>query len=296
MYDQAHKLKQIKRQRQEIKKTTSNAKVYCITSGKGGVGKTNISVNLALTLQDLGKKVLLVDADLGLANIDVVAGIYPKYNLSHILNSGKLITDVLTKGPRGITILSGASGLCDMADIAQFELNILIKAFEAIAENYDILIIDTGAGISKNVLSFVKSADEVIVVTTPEPSSITDAYAMIKLIYSKVEKINIIVNRASRPKEADFTARKICNVAEKYLKANNIYYIGYILDDKTVSNSNMHQIPFYIKYPKSAATKCIKDICHRLLFGEKSLATVKTNPYNWLKRFLSIVKKEPGGR
>lgn len=298
MYNQASKLEELVKKKHQNKNKTSNdknVKVYCVTSGKGGVGKTNISVNLALVLQELGNKVLLIDADLGLANIDIITGMYPKYDLSHILSEGKSISEVLLQGPLGITILPGASGLCDLADISMLDLNILINAFSGIAENFDILIIDTSAGISKNVLNFVRSADEAIVVTTLEPSSITDAYAIIKLIYKNVDKINIIVNRTSNSSDADFTAEKLLRVSNKYLGID-LAYLGFLFEDKAVNLSNMAQTPFYLKYPNSCATKCIKSIGSKLTGKKSSLSKGKTTFTSWFQKIMSFIVKKPGGK
>lgn len=297
IYDQASKLKKLVKEKRQARKDTlhsRNVKVFCVTSGKGGVGKTNISVNLALVLQKLGKKVLLVDADLGLANIDIVTGICPKYDISHILTEGKSIREVLQVGPLGLTILPGASGLCDLADISRSDLKILINAFTGIAENFDILIIDTSAGISKNVLNFIMSSDEVIVVTTLEPSSITDAYAIIKLTYKYVDKIHIIVNRTSNSSDADFTANKIISVAQKYL-GTNILYLGYMIEDESVSLANMSQTPFYLKYPDSLAAKCIKKLGHKLLDCKCSLPESETTISSWFRKIMSFIVRRPGG-
>lgn len=298
IYNQASKLKELVMKKNQNKNKTlhdKNVKVYCVTSGKGGVGKTNISVNLALVLQELGNKVLLIDADLGLANIDIVTGIYPKYDISHILSEGKSIQDILLQGPSGITILPGASGLYDLADISLLDLNVLINAFSGIAENFDILIIDTSAGISKNVLNFVRSSDEAIVVTTLEPSSITDAYAIIKLVYKYVDKVNVIVNRACNSNDAEFTANKLLRVSHKYLNIN-VKYLGYMLEDRTVNLSNMNQVPFYIKYPNSPATKCIKTIGSKLVDSRYLPSKGETTINSWFRKIMSFIVKKPGGR
>ncbi len=233
MYEQALKLRKIMTEKNISGSLTGNVRVYCVTSGKGGVGKTNLSVNMGLILQNMGKKVLIIDADLGLANIDVVAGLYPKYNLSHILSIGKSIQDVILEGPMGISILPGASGICDLANITSTELEILIDSFSSIANAFDIIIIDTGAGISKNVISFIHSSDEVIVVTTPEPSAVTDAYAIIKIAHRYCDYIHLVVNKTDNYKEAEYTMEKLSNAAKKFLDIK-INYLGFILEDKTI--------------------------------------------------------------
>jgi flagellar biosynthesis protein FlhG len=296
MYEQASKLRQIMADICTSKISSGNLKVYCITSGKGGVGKTNISVNIALALQCLGKRVLLIDADLGLANVDVVTGLYPKHNISHLLNSDSLIEDVLLKGPMGVMILPGASGLYDLANISTFELSTLIDAFNKVKKDFDYILIDTGAGISKNVLSFIQASDEVIVVTTPEPSAVTDAYAIIKLIHKHFEQINVIVNRVDNFKEADYTMEKLTRASQKFLNAH-ITYLGYVLEDKSVYRSNMEQIPFYVKYPNGFASKCITNISKQMLYGvQKQQKTADRTIGSWFKKLLNLMRNEGGGK
>jgi flagellar biosynthesis protein FlhG len=264
-------------------------KVYCVTSGKGGVGKTNLSINLSLVLQELGKRVLLVDADLGLANVDVIAGLYPKYNISHILSREKTINEIILEGPMGIKILPGASGLYEMANLSIMELNFLIKAFNSISQDFDIVIIDTGAGISKHVLSFVRSSDEVIIVTTPEPSAITDAYAVIKLIYKYSQKIHVIINRVDNFRDAEFTVQKISNASRKFLHTD-IDYLGYVLEDRSVFKSNMEQIPFYTRFPESLASKCIANLGRKLLYGEQKPVQYNYTFESWVKKLMAFLR------
>jgi len=274
-------------------KPNKNVKVYCVTSGKGGVGKTNLSVNIGLSLQNMGKKVLLIDGDLGLANIDVVTGLYPKYNLFHILTAGKSIQDIILSGPNGISILPGASGLYELANITSSELEVLINSFNSITDAFDIVIIDTGAGISKNVLSFIQSAHEVIVVTTPEPSSVTDAYAIIKLAYKHCDKINLIVNKVDNYMEAKFTMEKLAKAAKKFLNID-INYLGFVLDDKSVTKANMEQTPFIIKYPNGLASKCLINITNKLLYGQEYTEDSTVTIEGWFKKLMSFIKTNVG--
>lgn len=289
MYEQASRLKQLVKKMHSTK-GTNELKVYSVTSGKGGVGKTNISVNISIALQNLGKKVLLVDADLGLANIDVVTGLNPNYNMSHILYHGKSIKDVMVEGPKGIMILPGASGLYDLANIKTAELEYLLNVFKGISDDFDVVIIDTGAGISKNVLSFVKSSDEAIIITTPEPTAVTDAYALIKIIYKHVEKVHLIVNRAENFKEAEATMHKILRVSRKFL-CFDISYLGYVLEDKIVYKSNMEQVPFYINYPNGLASKCITIIGEQLAYGEHAIQNNCKTIDIWFNKLMSFIRK-----
>lgn len=293
MYEQASKLRQIIAKRHLSENpSNNNVRVYCITSGKGGVGKTNLSVNLGIFLQSLGKRVLVIDADLGLANIDVVTGLYPKYNLSHILTTGKSIQDIILDGPKGITILPGGSGIYDLANITDTKLEILIKSFRGISDSYDIIIIDTSAGISKNVMNFIRSSDEVIVVTTPEPSAVTDAYALIKIAHKYCNNLHLVVNKADNFKEAEFTMEKLLKVTQKFLNTH-INYLGFVLEDKTVYKSNMEQIPFCIRYPNGLASKCITNIGNQLIYGEQGQET-KLTVDGWFKKLISLIKTNTG--
>jgi flagellar biosynthesis protein FlhG len=289
MYEQASKLKKIMDEKHHREAPQGTLKVYCVTSGKGGVGKTNLSINLSLVLQELGKRVLLVDADLGLANVDVIAGLYPKYNISHILSREKTINEIILEGPLGIKILPGASGLYEMANLSIMELNFLIKAFNSISQDFDIVVIDTGAGISKHVLSFVQSSDEVIIVTTPEPSAVTDAYAVIKLIYKYSQKIHVIINRVDNFRDAEFTVQKISNASRKFLHTD-IDYLGYVLEDRNVFKSNMEQIPFYTRFPDSLASKCIAILGRKLLYGEQKPVQYNYTFEGWVKKLMAFLR------
>ena len=295
MYEQASKLRQIMNSKNSSENVPKNVKVFCVTSGKGGVGKTNLSVNMAIAMQSMGKRVLLVDADLGLANIDVVSGLYPRYNISHFLSFGKPIEEILIKGPRGITILPGASGLGSLADMTTAEVNRLVAGFGRIGMAFDIIIIDTGAGISRNIISFINSSDEVIVVSTPEPSSVTDAYAIIKMIHTYQKKIHVIVNRVDNFKEAKYTMEKLERVSRKFLNIK-VNYLGYVLEDRIVYRANMAQTPFYIKYPNGLASKCITNIGKTLLFGDKVPNKDTNTIETWFKKLAFFIRKDQGAK
>jgi len=293
MNDQASKLREIVKQRSIQNRPCCDVKVISIASGKGGVGKTNISINLAIAMQKMGKKVLLVDADLGLANVNVVAGLNHQYNISHILTLGKSINEIIIDGPAGIKILPGASGLGEMADISYIDLNVLIRAFKSIAYAFDIIIIDNGAGISKSVISFIQSSDEIIIVTTPEPSALADAYVLLKLTYKYFDKIHLIINRVENFKEAQFALEKLSKVSRKFLN-KDINYLGYILEDKTVFKANMEQVPFYIGYPNSLASKCITNACQKLLFGNVSITQKPSTVEGWFKKLIHFLHNGMG--
>ncbi|HHX24462.1 MAG TPA: MinD/ParA family protein [Thermoanaerobacterales bacterium] len=294
MYEQASKLRHIVAQKKTSIYKPKNIKVYCVSSGKGGVGKTNVSVNIAIALQSMGERILIIDADLGLANIDVVSGLYPKYNLSHILTLGKPISDVILEGPMGVSILPGASGIQKMANLSDNDLRIIADSFKSIESNYDKIIIDTGAGISDNVISFIKSSNEVIVVTTPEPTAVTDAYALIKIAYRYCDNINVIVNKADNYKEAKHTMEKLFKAAEKFLNIK-INYLGFLLEDRAVHRSNMVQTPFYIKHPDSLASKCILNISKKLLHDEGQVPNEPVSTIDsWFRKLMTVIKEGMG--
>ncbi|ADL07880.1 MinD/ParA family protein [Thermosediminibacter oceani] len=290
MNDQASKLRSLEKRRVHQVKVSNSVRVIAVTSGKGGVGKTNFSVNVSIALQEMGKSVLLIDADLGLANVDLLMGLNPKFNLFHVLAGQKSINDIILDGPGGIKIIPGASGLYNLANLSQTEIDGLIKAFNNIDLPLDIIVIDTGAGISKNVMSLVRASKEVVVVTTPEPTSLTDAYAVIKLVHKDVEKIHLVVNKADNFKTAEATAQRLTNASLKFL-STSINYLGFILEDKTVFRSNMEQVPFYVRFPSSLPSKCVMNIGRRLLEGELDFPVREQTVGGWIKKFLSFMRK-----
>ncbi len=266
--DQAETLLKIMKEKQTNNLThsdsTTGSRIITVTSGKGGVGKTSLSTNLAIALSQMGKEVILMDADLGLANVNVMLGIIPKYNLYNVIKGQKTIKDIITDTTIGIKIIAGASGFSQLADLTHDEKTVFIKELEKL-DFADIIIIDTGAGISDNVLSFVLAANEIIVVTTPEPTAITDAYGIIKSIASKNIDANIklIINRVQNYLEASKVADRVINIAGQFLNIS-IDYLGYIQEDSTVSKAVVSQQPFIHVSPKSKASNCIRNISLRL--------------------------------
>lgn len=264
-----------------VKKST--ARVICVTSGKGGVGKTNFTANLAISLSNQDKKVVVIDADLGLANVDVVLGVLSKYTLLDVINNNKDITEIMSTGPNGIKVISGGSGIIDLVDMSKESLNKLINQFNKIYDYADIILIDTGAGLSKSVLSFVFAAEETIVVTTAEPTSLTDAYAMIKNIgfHDKEKKIKIIINRVESIAEGKIAFEKLKNACEKFLNMK-IEKLGFLTDDNNVSKAVKLQKPFVIEYPNAAISKSIKLIALKLtnsIVGEKDYEESKSESF-----------------
>ena len=277
MKDQAEKLRQMFSNLQddeaavvaEKNDKTKTARVITITSGKGGVGKTNFSINLGIKLLELGLKVLIIDADLGLSNIDIMLGSNTRYNLSDVINGKKDILEIMEEGPKGLKFISGGSGMQELFRIGKAQLNSILLQLGKLDEEADVILIDTGAGLSDSVLSFVYATDEVIIVTTPEPTSITDAYALIKTIAKKDSNktIKLVINRAEDGKEAEYLFKKFNGVTESFLGIT-LQNLGYIINDPNVIKAVKYQEPFVISYKKTLATKNISDIAQALVNQE----------------------------
>jgi flagellar biosynthesis protein FlhG len=244
------------------------ASVIAITSGKGGVGKSNIAVNLAIKMSEAGKEVVLLDADLGLANADVLCNVVLPSNLSHVIARKKDLRDVMVRGPGGFSLIGGASGLARMADLTESDRHRLVVALDELEEKYDVILIDTGAGISANVLSFTRAADHVLVVTTPEPPAITDAYAVIKVLSRDglERRVSLLVNQVRSVAEARLVHDRIAKVARQFLGVT-IYDAGHVMLDDQVSQSVRKRIPFVVANPRCPASLCLSQLAVRLEQG-----------------------------
>lgn len=251
--------------------SSKKARVITVTSGKGGVGKTNVTINLALALSKKGLKVVILDVDFGLANIDVLFGIIPKYTLLDLIHDEKSIFEVLTEGPDNIKFLSGGSGVEELIRLDRKQLRKFVSNISLLDKLFDVILIDTGAGLSQNVMSFIMAADDIILVTTPEPTAITDAYALVKMVSrrDKKKRIQILINKAESVKEAEEIANKLSVVSEKFL-ALKLLKIGYILYDENVTKSVKMQKPFSIYSPKCQASRNIAEIAEKLFSNSSS--------------------------
>lgn len=265
MTDQAETLREMMRQ-QSPGVSPSHTRIITVASGKGGVGKTNISTNLALAYAKVGKKVILMDADLGLANVNVVLGIIPKFNLYHLIRKQKTMQEIIMDTNYGIQIVAGASGFAKIANLSEDERQNFIEELSQLS-TADVIIIDTSAGVSNNVLSFVAAADEAIIVTTPEPTAITDAYGIIKIIATEIDNLGLslklVVNRVKSVTEGKKVAERVINIAGQFLNLK-VDYLGYVYDDPCVHQAVLRQKPFLINNPKSKASICIHHIVGRL--------------------------------
>ncbi|MCS6984692.1 MAG: MinD/ParA family protein [Leptospiraceae bacterium] len=284
--DQAAVLRQLARTEKQL-----TTKIITITSGKGGVGKTSVSVNLALALAAMGKKVLVFDADLGLANINVLLGVIPKYNLYHVVKGIKTLEEIIIHTPEGVDIIAGASGFSMLANLPEKERQNLLHAFDRLT-GYDIMILDTGAGVSSNVTSFTLPAHEVVVVTTPEPTAITDAYGIIKAIILEApnKQIKLLVNRVSSSLEGKKVAERVINISSQFLNVK-VENLGFIYEDENVVRSIRRQKPYYLLYPKSKASSCLNVVAARLLNQELPPAGEGGGLGQFFRKFFSLQNK-----
>ena len=263
MIDQATQLRSLVMQQRR-----QRASVIAITSGKGGVGKSNIAVNLSIKLASAGKSVVLLDADLGLANADVLCNIDLPFNLSHVIARKKELHEVMVTGPGGFKLIGGASGLARMADLTDFDRRRIVEALGAVEYSADTILIDTGAGISPNVLSFTRAADHVLVVTTPEPTAITDAYAVIKVITKAGmdRGISLLVNQVRSAAEAKTVHDRVAKVAKNFLGVN-VLEAGHMVADDHVRRAVLQRVPFVLSAPKCGASFCITQLAMRFEQG-----------------------------
>lgn len=239
-----------------------------VTSGKGGVGKSNFALNTAIAMAGLGKKVLLVDADTNLANLDLLLGISPKFNLADVVTGNKTMRDIVIPGPGGIDILPGASGDIFMLGLDEQVEFRLLDSFSQLEEDHDVIIIDTGAGLSRQIISYAVSADDVVIVTSQEPTSRADAYAMIKIIsqHRPTLPIHLLVNMVRTADEAIEVYDGLNLVVQTFLKFS-VKYLGYIPFDPNVMASVAAQRPLMIEHPRTSASVAIRMTAHKLLRG-----------------------------
>lgn len=262
-------------------------RIVAVSSGKGGVGKTNFTANLALFYASLNKKVLILDADLGLSNIDVLFGIAPRYNLKHVLLGEKSLREIIVTGPLGIMILPASSGIRELTKLTDTQRLRLISELDNFNLSFDVLLIDTGAGISDNVLFFCSAAQETIVIVTPEPTSLADAYALIKILSRDFTEshFRILVNNARSDKEAFDTFRKLAIVADKFLNLS-VDYLGYLPYDQHVKDAIIAQKGFIAMYPNSNFAKKLANIGKKML--ESDRIDLKDNIQFCLKKALRV--------
>lgn len=267
MTDQASKLRSMVMDNKKIKEKMDKQplKIYSIVSGKGGVGKTNFSINLAIKFQQTGKKVLILDADIGMSNANLLLGIKTPLNLFHFLKGNASLSDIIVTGPQGVHLLSGGSDLLYIENLNYSTQQEIIEKLSNLGI-YDVLIIDNGAGISKQSLTFTIFAHEVILVTTPEPTAITDAYRVLKAIstYKLKDKAKVVINQIHENAYGEEAFNKLLKTSQKFLGLS-IENIGFIYHDAMVSKAIMEQIPIVLRYPNTLASKNLTQINKNLL-------------------------------
>lgn len=245
-------------------------RVFSITSGKGGVGKTNMTGNLALSFSKMGKKVLIFDADFGLANIDIIFGIHPEYNIGHVLSGEKDLSEVIVEVAGGIGIIPAVSGENSMTELQDGQKLSLLSEFEALNDIFDVVLIDTAAGISSNVIYFNLAAEECIVIATGEPTSITDAYGIIKVLNQKgAKRFKLLVNMVKDADEAKTVYFTLSQAADRFLSGVVLEYLGYIPFDSKLRSSVIERTPLMVKYPDSAAGRSITKLAKKLLASDR---------------------------
>lgn len=278
MQDQAEKLRQlVNRLNTKIgteapapKKVSRHCRVVAITSGKGGVGKTNLSVNLGLCMAKKGHRVLVFDADMGLANVDVLLGMIPQFNLVHLLYGQKTLSEIILEGPEGLKVVaSGSGGVQELANLNEAQRAKFLQALEGLHETADVILVDTGAGMHRNVLAFVQAAAEVILVTTPEPTALMDAYGMVKVLHmeQKDPNIRVIVNMAGSQAEADEAGRKLVVLSKKFLDVD-LEYLGYIPRDMGMIKAVREQRPVCLGTPSTPSALSISRLATAILSGK----------------------------
>lgn len=292
MSDQAATLRNL------VGESSRFAKVVTFSSGKGGVGKSNMLCNLSIQLAGLGHRVAIMDMDLGLANLDILLGLSPRFNLGHVMAGQKSLTDIICPGPNDIMFVPGASGVSRMANLRPKERDTLIQKFTELEKMSDLLMIDTGAGLSDNVLQFALASQSLVVVTTPEPTARMDAYALIKTIMSKDASlpVYVILNEVHSPREAELVFNSLLQVCKQHLPKLPIY-LGHVPLDLHVSKAVQQRKPFILEYPHCAASKGLTNVSREFqkLLLPHSAKREDHNPKPFLSKLFSLFSKTPAG-
>jgi len=248
-----------------VNRVNSKKQVIAVTSGKGGVGKTNIVANVGYSLCREGKRVLVFDADLGLGNIDILLGLAPRYNLSHVIAGEKRIRDIIVSGPGDMKILPASSGVQELTRLSEQQKKVVLQEIDELLEDFDVLLIDTAAGISSNVLYFNVAAQDIVVVVTPEPTSITDAYALMKVlsIHHSQQHFNLIINQVSSEQEGHDIYRQLNLVSDRFLDIS-LTYMGYVLLDESITKGVKKQKIASELYPGAESSRCFRRLAKRV--------------------------------
>ena len=282
--DQAEQLRIIKANQQSRLLT----RVIAVTSGKGGVGKSNTAINLAIQFRKMGKRVVILDADFGLANIEIMFGTVPRHNLGDLIYQGKNIKEIITWGPMDVGFISGGSGIANMSNLNRDYLAYIIQNLKELDSITDVVIIDTGAGIADAVLDFLVASGEVLLITTPEPTSITDSYSLLKALYrhphfrEDLTKVKMIANRVEKETEGEILFNKLNAVVKRYLKIP-MTYLGSIPQDQQLIKAVMQQLPISMQNPNAKSSLAYERIAYRLMDKEE----VERQPKRGMSGFFS---------
>lgn len=285
--DQAEQLRIIKAGQQQSKPL---ARVITVTSGKGGVGKSNTSINLAIQFRKMGKKVVILDADFGLANIEIMFGTVPKFSLCDLIYQGKKITDIITWGPMEVGFISGGSGLTGMTNLSRENLSYIVQNLSQLDDIADVIIVDTGAGISESVMEFLVASGEILLVTTPEPTSITDSYSLLKTLYchrrfdQNATKVKLLANRVQKESDGQVIFNKLNAVVERYLKIP-MTYLGCVPEDMQLSKAVMQQVPVSMQNPGAKSALAYERIATKLMGAEET----ERQPKRGMASFFSYI-------
>ncbi len=291
MNDQAEGLRQIifKLQQGNRDKDRSSARIITVTSGKGGVGKTSFTTSLGVSLGQRGYRVVIIDGDFGLANVDLMLGITSKFGLKEMILGHMTLDDVLVEGPQGVRFISGGSGIKELINLSPHQINGFLSRIDELNRMADIILIDTGAGATENIVKMVLAAHEVILLVTPEPTALTDAYALTKIISLARQDIDLrlVVNKAETMEEAQDILSKFTKTAERFLGID-IRGLGFLYEDPRVPKSIKEQVPYVLSYPKSQAARQVETIARRLLNEDEYSKEDEGGLTSYFKRFLGF--------
>lgn len=267
MKDQAEKLREIVKNDTKKSVKECKANIITVTSGKGGVGKSNVAVNLSLELMKQGKRVLIIDADLGLANVEILMGVIPKYNLKDVIDGNKKISEIICEADNGLKFISGGSGIENLANLNEDKITNVARDLSTLDDMFDVIVIDTGAGISEIVMTFAKIANQILLVTTSDPTAITDAYALLKVLKNSEEDmpdVKVVVNMVKNKNDATAVFNKLNLVCEKFLN-ESLEVIEYVPDDYNLEKAVRMQKPVLLEYPRSEVSNSFKELGKKVL-------------------------------